>query len=460
MRFTKNSSGYDYRTTIAGQSDKEAELLKQKILSSKNTEEIYEIKGKKHYISKDMTIKDIPSDLQPGDALLFERGGIYRILWHEGIVVPKGVIMGSYGIGDKPKFYGSQRNFADNSLWEKVDGKDNIYKTFLHGGNPGNMVFDDIACLGVKKWAFEDLKENYDFYYGEGEMLYFYYSGNIGEDFKSIEISQRENLIIFNSDCIIDNLCVKYTGSHAIDGVHATENTIISNCEIGFVGGSMQFGTTRFGNGIEFSLGAVNATVRNNYIYECYDAGLTFQTWSSCGKDTYYHNIDFSENLIEKCCYGIEFFTTNTEGSGLYSDYKDITFSKNIIRFSGYEWSQMQRPDPWMTSHIRGGQWAYMDDCENFTITDNIFDISRASIVFWWWHDEKKNVIHPEPHKGLTVKNNIYYQAKTPDNRCMTFHENIPVCAENEKEFLAAVDLFDKAPAKTVWLEQPDITKG
>ena len=174
MRFTKNSSGYDYRTTIAGQSDKEAALLKQKILSSKNTEEIYEIKGKKHYISKDMTIKDIPSDLQPGDALLFERGGIYRILWHEGIVVPKGVIMGSYGIGDKPKFYGSQRNFADNSLWEKVDGKENIYKTFLHGGNPGNMVFDDIACLGVKKWAFEDLKENYDFYYGEGEMLYYY----------------------------------------------------------------------------------------------------------------------------------------------------------------------------------------------------------------------------------------------------------------------------------------------
>lgn len=452
MKFTKNSSGYDYKTRITGESDKLAEELKQKVLSSKNTEEIYDIPGKKYYISKEMTVKDIPTELSPGDAILFERGGVYRLLYREWIVLPDGVIMGSYGEGEKPKFYGSQRNFADNSLWEKVEGRENVYRTFLHGGNAGNMVFDEVACLGVKKWALDDVKENYDFFYDSDEYLYFCYSGNIGEDFDSIEISQRGNLITFGSNCIVDNICVKYTGSHGIDGKHATENTVITNCEIGFIGGSMQFGTTRFGNGIEFSLGAINATVRNNYIYECYDAGLTFQSWSSCGKNTYYHNIDFSENLIEKCAYGIEYFTTNTEGSGLYSDYKNITFSKNIIRFSGYEWSQLQRPDPWMTSHIRGGQWAYMDDCENFTITDNIFDICKASIVFWWWHDEERNVIHPEPHKGLTVKNNTYYQGETPDKRCMTFHKNVPVYAENEEEFLAAVHLFEEEPAKAVWL--------
>ncbi|HCH28286.1 MAG TPA: hypothetical protein DEW35_02140 [Ruminococcaceae bacterium] len=460
MKYSKNSSGYDYRQKVIGNSDCSADALRTKILNSKNTEEIYEIKGNKYYITKEMSVTDIPEDLKPGDALLFERGGVFRILWHQGIDLPNGVIIGSYGVGDKPRFYGSQRNFADNSLWEKVEGKDNIIRTFLHGGNAGNIVFDDVACLGVKKWSLDDVKENYDFFYDCDEYLYLYYEGNIGEDFKSIEISQREILITYGSDCIVDNLCLKYTGAHAVAAKHGTDNTRVTNCEIGFIGGSMQFGKTRFGNGIELPIGATRATVKNNYVYQCYDAGITFQSWSSCGKESHYHDIDFSENLIENCCYGIEYFTTNTEGSGLYSDYKNISFKDNIIRFSGYEWSQLQRPDPWMTSHIRGGQWAYMDDCENFTITDNVFDISRACIVFWWWHDESKNVIHPEPHKGLTVKNNTYYQAPTPDKRCMTFHENIPVCAENEAEFLQAVKLFDKEPAKAVWLEQPDITKG
>ncbi len=451
MKTTYNSSNYDYLSKISGGAEYEAEMLKSKILSAPNTEEIYDIKGKKFYISKDMSLKDMPSDLKSGDAVLFERGGLWRIAWREGINLPSGVTMGAYGVGDKPKFYGSLKNYADNSLWEKVG--ENLYKLFLHGGNAGIMVFDDVAALGVKKWSLNEVKQNYDFFYeGETEDLYFYYDGDIENDFKSIEIGQRENLITLNSGCTVDNLCVKYTGSHGIVGVTASENVSITNCEVGMLGGSMQFGTTRFGNGIELQLGAKNALIKNNYVYECYDAGITYQSWSSAGRESHYHDIEISENLIEKCCYGIEYFTTNTEGCNLYSDYKNISICNNIIRFSGYEWSGFQRPDPWMRSHIRGGQWAYMDDCENFRITDNIFDVSLASVIFWWWHDDEKNVIHEEPHKGLTVENNTYYQRKTPDKRCMTYHKNKPVLAENKDEFEGAVKLFDKAPKKTEWL--------
>lgn len=452
MRFTKNTSGYDYKKTLRSGCEDKANALREKILNSKNTEELYEIKGRKFYISKEMSLKDIPEDLSPGDAILFERGGLWRILWHEGINLPDGVIMGSYGVGEKPKFYGSQRNFADNSLWEKVD--ENLYRTFLHGGNAGNMVFDDEACLGVKKWTLEEVKGNYDFYYDASEYLYFYYEGNIGEDFNSIEIGQRENLITISSNCIADNLCVKYTGSHGVATNHASENTKITNCEIGFIGGSMQFGTTRFGNGIELPLGAINSTVKNNYVYQCYDAGITFQSWTSAKVDSHYYDIDFSENLIEYCCYGFEFFTTNKESNGLYSDYKNINFSDNIVRFSGYDWGQLQRPDPWMNSHIRGGQWAWVEDCENFTICNNIFDVSKASMVFWWWHDEEKNFIHPEKHHGLTVKDNTFYQGPTPDKRCMTFHINKPILAENKEEYIDAVKHFDSAPKETVWFEK------
>lgn len=456
IKYKTNSSGYNYTATTESHSDLEANALKSKIYAEKNTEDIYKISGKKYYISKSTTISEVTKKLKSGeihsgDAVLFERGGIWRVPYNGWVNLPNGVIMGAYGSGEKPKFYGSRRNFADNSLWEKYSG--NIYRTLLKSsGNVGNMVFNDVAALGVKKWKLSDVKSNYDFFYDSDEYLYFYYAGNIGQDFESIEISQRGELINFNSNCIIDNICVKYTGSHAIDGAHGTENVKITNCEVGFIGGSMQSGTTRFGNGIEFPIGAKNITVKNNHVYECYDAGITFQSWSSAKKESHYYDIEFSENLIEKCCYGIEYFTTSgAKGTNSYSDYKNISFHDNVIRFSGYEWSQLQRPDPVMTSHIRGGQWAYVKDCENFTITDNIFDISRASIIFWWWNS--KSFVHPEPHNGLTVRNNTYYQAQTPDKRIITYHNQDPLYATNASEFETAVRRFDSAPKKMVWLD-------
>ncbi|MCQ2455145.1 MAG: right-handed parallel beta-helix repeat-containing protein [Clostridia bacterium] len=451
LKYKTNSSGYDYTKKVESHSDTEANKIKSKVYAEKNTADIYNITGKKYYMKKGSSLDDIPSGLKAGDAVLFERGGVWRVEWKKGIVLPNGVTMGAYGKGDKPKIYGSQRNFADNDLWEKQG--DNLYRTFLHGGNAGNMVFNDIACLGVKKWKKEDVKSNYDFYYASNEYLYFYYEGDIEKDFSSFEIAQRENLINMNSGCIVDNICVKYGGSHGITGIAGCDNTRITNCEIGFIGGSMQSGTTRFGNGIEYHIGATNATVKDNHIYQCYDAGFTFQSWST-GSDTHYYDINFSDNLVENCCYCIEYFTTSgTKGSGSYSDYKNISITNNVLRFAGYEWSQLQRPDPWMTSLIRGGQWAYVPDCQNFKITDNIFDISKACVVFWWWNDPANGYIHTEPHNGLTVKNNTYYQAKTSDKRIITYHNRSAIYGSDYSAFVSAIKKFDSAPKKTVWFD-------
>lgn len=453
MKFTSNSSGYDCTKEYTGGFSDGAAKRRNDILDSKNTEEIYDIGGKKYYISRGMTLKDIPDNLSPGDAVLFERGGLWRVGDRGEFFVPEGVIFGAYGKGDKPKFYGSFHNYADKSFWEKES--DNIWRIQLHGRNVGNIAFNETALLGVKKWHFEDLKANYDFYYdGESEKMWLYYEGEPWEDFYNIEISQRGNIILLKNGATVDNLFVGYTGSHGIVAGTQSDGITVTNCEIAYIGGSMQFGETRFGNGIEMQLGATNATVKHNYVHQCYDAGITYQTWTSAGVDSLYHNIDISDNLIEFCTYGIEFFTTSSERNNLYSDYKNITFTNNIIRFSGYEWSFMQRPDKWMHSHIRGGQWAWPDDCQGFVISDNVFDCSRASLVFWWWHDEEKNFIHPEPHRGLTVKDNTYYQAAMPDNRCMHFHINKPVYAENLEELKNAIALFDQNPKKIVWVDK------
>ena len=452
MKQWKNSSGYDASIRYTGGAAAEAAAMKQKILTAADTEEIYEIKGNRYYITRETDLADIPAELQPGDAVLFERGGLWRAGWNKSITVPAGVIFGAYGKGEKPRFYGSAHNYADSSLWEKYS--EHIWKRLMKGGNPGIIVFDGTAALGVKIWALEDLKENYDFLYeGEAEDIYLYYDGDPGKDFESIEIGQRGNVFVLENGAVLDNVCVRYGGSHGVDAKRDSRNVTVTNCEIGFIGGSRQFDQVRFGNGIELPLGARNAVIKNNWVYECYDAGITFQSWSSAKLDSYYHDIDISENLVEKCYYGLEYFTTCYESNGLYSEYKNIRFTGNIFRFSGFGWSHEQRPDKWMLSHIRGGQWAYVKETKDFVITDNIFDCSRACIIFWWWHDEKKEFLHPEPHAGLTVRDNVYYQTVTEDKRCMLYHENVPIYAENEKELREAILRFDPEPKKIVLLE-------
>ena len=453
MKYKTNSSGYDYTKNYTGGFSAGADKRRAEIRNTKNTEEIYDIKGKKYYISRDMALERIPENLSPGDAVLFERGGLWHVGDREKFFVPQGVIFGAYGEGEKPRFYGSYKNYADKSLWEKET--DNIWCVQLYGRNVGSVVFDETAALGVKKWHFEDLKENYDFYYnGESEKMWLYYEGEPWEDFYDIEICQRGTVLQLLDNATADNLFVGYCGSHAIASGYQRDGVTVTNCEIGFVGGAMQFGETRFGNGIELQIGATNATIKHNYVYQCYDAGITFQSWSSAKRDSNYHNIDISDNLIEYCTYGIEYFTTCYESSGIYSDYKNIRFTNNIIRFSGYEWSYNQRPDKWMVSHIRGGQWAWVKDCEDFIIENNVFDCSNAAVIFWWWHDEEKNFIHLEPHPGLTVKNNTYYHTFNDGNRCMNYHINKMVGAENLNELKSAVALFDSEPKEVVWLDR------
>ena len=453
MKQMKNSSGYDASLCYTGGAGRQADAMRAKVLSAGNTEELYEIKGKKYYIAKDMGLDSIPETLEPGDAVLFERGGLWRAGWNKTVVIQTGVIFGAYGEGEKPKFYGSAYNYTDRSLWEKES--EHIWKRHMKGGNPGIIVFDEAAALGVKKWSLAELTENYDFYYeGETEDTYVYYDGDLPGDFDSIEIGQRGNLFQMEDNTVLDNVCIRYGAAHGVVAGCNGSGFTVTNCEIGFMGGSRQFDQVRFGNGIELQLGAKNAVIRNNWVYQCYDAGITFQTWSSAKKDTYYHNIDISENLIEFCYYGIEYFTTCFESNGLYSEYKSIHMTGNIIRFSGFGWSHEQRPDKWMVSHIRGGQWAYVKETEDMVIADNIFDCARASIIFWWWHDESKNFLHPEPHNGLTVENNTYYQTVTEDRRCMLYHINAPVYAENEKELRDAILKFDPKPQKIELLQK------
>ena len=467
-KYPKNSKYYNYAQSLnyVGGYDEGAKALRNEILNAANTADIYDLTGKKvTKIPKETSVSTLKKTLQravSGDVILLERGGLWRIGCDSNTYLNAGVTLGAYGTGEKPKLYGSTKNYAGDEGWARSADNANIWTiTLAKNQDVGNIVFDEIACLGVHMWSLDDVKKTYDFYFNSStRVLSLYYPDDLTADFTDIEISQRGETLQMRDNTVLDNICLRYSGAFAVNVGHQINNVTITNCEIGFIGGALQMyegnRPVRYGNGIQLGMGSTNSKISKNWVYQCYDAGITFQSWNT-GRETNYHGVEFSDNLIEFCDYGIEYFTTGIDcEGGSYSDYKNIHLTGNVIRFSGYEWSFLQRPDKWMNSHIRGGQWAWVPDTEDFLISGNVFDCSRANIIFWWWHDpdREKPYIHPEPHAGLTVRDNTYFQAAMPDRRCLTFHVNKPIYAEDEAGVRAALAHFDSAPTAVTWVER------
>ena len=79
----------------------------------------------------------------------------------------------------------------------------------------------------------------------------------------------RTNMVfgVGKKDVVIDNLRIKYYGRFGVS-MCANDNTTITNCEFGFIGGAIHGGTTRLGNGIQAWDGAVGHKVENCWLYQ------------------------------------------------------------------------------------------------------------------------------------------------------------------------------------------------
>lgn len=271
--------------------DKEAEIMRNKILNAPNTEEIYEIKGTKYYVSNngcdcndglspETAIKTIDGaeylPLKEGDALLFERGSTFRFTRQFNTV--GGVIYGSYGKGDKPKLYGSAKNFA-NAIWKKTD-RENIWETSLYYNRIGGIIFDDDEYIGVFKWKLEEVTENDHFYFNPYyKKVYLYCDrGNPSEVFGSIEINSDIigiTMDINTNNNVFDNLCIRHF-FYGIYPYNQNHGITVTNCEFCWNGGSGDT-TARHGNAVQSWNGGSDFTVRNNWFHQTFDSALSWQ---------------------------------------------------------------------------------------------------------------------------------------------------------------------------------------
>ncbi|MBR4761397.1 MAG: hypothetical protein IK086_02010, partial [Clostridia bacterium] len=378
--------------------------------------------------------------LTSGDAVLFKRGDTFRT--DTTITMVSGVTYSAYGSGAKPKIYGSIKNYADKSIWSTSDG--NVWSTSLNAAYADNIVFNDGESVGVRKTRLADLRQNGDFYYDKsGKKFYLFLNQiNPGVRFNSIEIASSEYL--FHgwgsstnkvTGAKIINLDLRYAAVHAI-ALGFVENVKIQKCVIGWSGGGYQSGD-RLGNAIQLWRYAKTCNITNNYIYQAFDAAITFQ-----GRLTnQYTGLTIQNNLIEYCSMNFEFWANDENTGGVDSSAKmsNISFTGNILRFGGMGFGGQQRENIPDQAYILTWNMDYTNNqISNFTISNNTFDVANCNYFY------SKNT-----QNYLTISGNTYYQA---DGSAFQFANGSGDYVNNTSELAAAVAKVESSPGTVQWV--------
>ncbi|HAZ04292.1 MAG TPA: hypothetical protein DCY97_19300 [Marinilabiliales bacterium] len=347
------------------------------------------------------------ADLKSGDMVLFERGGT----WRGSLTTKEGITYSAYGKGDKPKIIGSPQNYSIRNKW-KATGTSNVYVyDQVFSNDAGVLVFNQGESYTYKKVVGIDgfsgdigqLTNDLEMYHSiSDKKIYLHsYKGNPADRFSSIEFCLKENIIKIGGDNVtIDNICVKYGGVHGI-GSSSRNGLKVTNCEFGWIGGSIQRETTRYGNAVEIYGACKDYIVDHCYIYQIYDAGITHQYKNYTSSETVImENVTYSNNLIEYCSYSIEYFLDQPLSEK--DVMKNISFKNNICRFAGYGFG-WQRPNK-VARHIQGG-WLggkRKYPAENFSIEGNIFDRSIDILL---------SISALKEEHLPKMKNNVYIQS-------------------------------------------------
>lgn len=411
---TKDIAGLSYG--YKGYVEKERNKRLDEILNTKNTENYYEITGKKYYVStagSDTNDGSSPKkaiqslnaveslDVKPGDAVLFERGGIWRLT--ECLECRSGVTYGSYGKGAKPMFLGSGKNFAQE-VW-KPSNKRNVWQIIYMYGYPAGVFFNEGAEIGYQKLGLRDMKKNTDFFYNEeNSTLYIYCDkGNPAKHWDFIEVSQTGigvKIQNYAKNTVVDNFAVRYTGTHGVFCSYNAVNMTVTNCEIGYnggawVGGRPTGGNARYGNSIESWCGATGYNTSHNWIYQNFDTATSPQgkTGPATGHAS---NQKISDNLFEYNNCDIE----SWEGAGIV--YTNCKYDNNIHRFTSLGWGT--RPDDGGIRGIDGvhfGGWS-AGQIASVSWSNNIIDCPGRAIF-------KLGVASYADYKHFVRKGNVYY---------------------------------------------------
>lgn len=272
---------------------------------------------------------------------------------------------------------------------------------YAHVNTPdvGSLFFNGGTYVGTKKWNKVNITQQGDFYSQEADSTVWMYSTiNPGNAYDSIEAGLNKDILSggSKSNLIIQNLSVKFGGAHGYNA-SATNNVTIQDCVFSYLGGGKQGGTdsTFYGNGIQFIQSTNNCKVRRNTVFECFDAGISWQNPS--GSSTA-NNLLFNNNIVYNCEYNFEFFNSV---AGCTMD--SIFILNNTTYNSGGQLFHSQRPVKNNSNCLMMQQNAGTSgNLTNFVIKNNIFRKNEATSNLLYlasWND-------PE---DITMDYNLWY---------------------------------------------------
>ena len=443
--------------------DFQVEILKNEILNAGDTTPTDN--SKVYYVSPNGSDTNTGTKVSPfktlakalnkatsGYTILLERGGQWYmpsndddVAWE---ITKNNITIGAYtgNLGTaKPLLIGSVKNYAESS-WSNQGN--NIWKITLDnngGANiPGAVYFFDkaeatqptlvgtiingnndnggTAFTSTSQLAKEgDVYRDYDaqsswlgnLWGGTKNNVYIYCEGNPNK-YDRIYITESSDAFYAKGkeNITIDNLCIKYVGAHGIN-FKGCENITVTNCEIGYIGGAPS--STTLGNGIQFGMKGNNLIADHNYVYQCYDAGITPQSWENDGDfrtNLNLTNVKITNNLLTNNFDNIEFWNSN-------GGKMEMEISGNILKDAADCWSYDQRPDGGnirrFGCHVYGGRNAYNANMQ-ITVNDNIFDTTKVNVFCWFWGGKDNAAELPQRFgEGsatgyMTFSSNIYYQ--------------------------------------------------
>lgn len=397
--------GMFYRNTIGAdivsddptvkEIDKKADALLKSIEDAPDT--LKANGGKTYYISADGSDKNdgltpetakrdymaLKTFLAEGDLVLFRRGDLFR----GQIKLVSGVSYGAYGEGIKPRFYGSTDGL--DGEWLETETK-HVYKFNQSIGNYSNIVFNNGESVGRPVKELKDITKRELNTCWQGRIYVYSPDGNPGEIFDSIEIVDGYSLFTGSGGTLenvhVQNLCLMYAGVHGFGSLGYSKNVTIEGCIIGFMGGrDLYKGGKSLGNAIEFMGGANNCTVRNNYLFQCYDTGVTHQGPMTNAQSADFDDINYDNNLIEYCVWAIESWiyarngaTDEDKATGNTWTYGTVNVTNNICRYSGWGWGSLDRPDKNVYADLT---YTSKNHAAPLNIKNNIFDRSRRNAI-------------------------------------------------------------------------------
>lgn len=222
---------------------------------------------------------------------------------------------------------------------------------------------------GMKFSASTSLKKPLDFYYDNNQKSLQLHFAQPKKKLSDLRLALTRDLfdIIGQQNIQIKDLDFAYGGAH---GVYASKvrNIKVTDCDFRFIGGGYQYGTTRYGNGIELWEGAANVRLGYNRFYQIYDAPISNQGFA--GNQI---NIEYDHNTSRDTGLGVEIWL---QGGGVLGP---INIHHNLIYGGGNHYAYAQRPDQRVAllelGYSSPGQMA------TITVSDNIFKESKANLL-------------------------------------------------------------------------------